>query len=65
MNFEHQRRKDELKASDTQESRELANGDIEGRTSHETSDGRYRDQLHYPAEAEQSDAKDNEAAYER
>jgi hypothetical protein len=52
MHFEYQEGKDELKASDTHEARELTDGDIEGRTSHETSDGGYRDQLYYPAEAE-------------
>lgn len=43
MHFEHQGRKDELKASDTHEGRELTDSDIEGRTGHETSDGGYRD----------------------
>lgn len=65
MHLEHQGRKDELKASDTKEARELSDGDIEGRTSHETSYDGYRYQLHYPAEAEQSDAQDDEAANER
>lgn len=46
MHFEYQGRKDELKASDTHEARDLTDGDIDGRTSHKTSDGRYRDQLH-------------------
>lgn len=52
MRFEHQGRKDELKARDTHEARDLTDGDIECRTSHETSDGGYRDQLDQPAEAE-------------
>lgn len=46
MHFGYQGKKDELKASDTHEARDLTDGDIDGRTSHETSDGGYRDQLH-------------------
>lgn len=65
MHFGHQERRDKLETSDAHEARDLTHGDIDGRASHETGDGGYRDQLHYPAKAEQSDPQDDETAYER
>ena len=46
MYFVHQERKDKLEARYTHEARDLTHGDINGRASHETGDGGYRDQLH-------------------
>lgn len=42
---------DVLEAGYTHEARNLASSDVKRRASHETSDGGYGDELHYPAKA--------------
>lgn len=57
-------RKYRLEASDTHKSRDLTYGDIDRGAGHEAGDSGYRDKFHDPAKAEQSNAKDDEPAYE-
>ena len=53
---------DLLEAALTQQTRNLARNDVDGRTGHETTDSRSRDELDNPAPANETNAENDEAA---
>ena len=62
--LERQVRKDKLEARDTHKTRDLTYCDIDRGASHEAGDSGYRDEFHHPAKAEESNAQNDESAYE-
>jgi len=65
MHSEHHERVDQLETSDSHEARDLTHGNIDRRAGHKTGHSGDRDEFHYPAKAEETDAEGNEPTYKR
>ena len=63
--FETRRRRgNSLKPTDTHEAGQLSRDDVERRTCHESTDSRRGNKLDEPSKVQQTNAQDDEAAYE-